>query len=80
MFDRLPLSHMRNNVYHNNNKNTQSEKRFPDSSITVSGKAANAGGNSAVEIKSTRKRFFAERSGIVWITAERQNAGTIWQA
>ena len=44
------------------------------------GKAANAGANSAVERKSTRKRFFTERSGIVWITAERQNAGTIWQA
>ena len=64
---------MRTNVYHNK-QNARSEKRLHDS------KAANAGANSAVELKSTRKRFFAERSGIAWITAERQNAGTIWQA
>ena len=54
-----------------------SHMHTPDKS---SGKVENTGANSAVEIKSTRKCFFAERSGIAWITAERQNAGTIWQA
>ena len=45
-------------------KNARSEKRFPDSSITLTPAANADGANSAVEIKSIRKRVFAERSGI----------------
>tara|TARA_B110000881_G_scaffold115_1_gene94 strand:- start:335 stop:565 length:231 start_codon:yes stop_codon:yes gene_type:complete len=58
---------MRTNVY-NNNKKHPTRKAFTDSSITLT-PAANAGANSAVEIKSTRKRLFAKRSGIAWIIA-----------